>query len=563
MPVAILLPVIGQCYALPMKADAASLLERARHAYGQRAWADAFELLRATDAITPLGAEDLERLLWTAGMLDRDQDIFAAGERLFNMHIEAGRDDQAAYWAFFRGFRLLTLGEEGHATAIIQQAQRLADGVGRECAAHGYLMLLSAQKELMTGNDPASEALARQALAIGERCSDMDLIAFARCYLGRALVRQGRVEEGIASLDEAMLPAADGKLSPIVTGLVYCNLIAACRQVYAFDRSREWTEALSNWCGAQPQLVQFNGVCLLHRAEIMELNGAWQDSIVEARRATRSLAHSSGNEAAAGAAYQEAEIHRLRGEFAAAEDLYRTASRLGLEPQPGMALLRLMQGRAEQAAATIRRVLATTKAPLGRARLLPALVEITMAAGAVDEAREACEELETIAIRFATDILAAMASQARGQIEFAGGDAAAALGHFRTALTTWQRAGAPYLEARLRVLAGQACRMLGDEDGSELEFEAARSIFTALGAAPDLARVDQLIRPTTSPSHGLTRREIEVLGLVATGKTNRLIATDLGLSEKTVDRHLSNIFDKLAVNSRAAATAYAFQNGLL
>lgn len=414
----------------------------------------------------------------------------------------------------------------------------------------------------MTGNDPASEALARQALAIGERCSDIDLIAFARCYLGRALVRQGRVEEGIASLDEAMLPAADGKLSPIVTGLVYCNLIAACRQVYAFDRSREWTEALSNWCGAQPQLIQFNGVCLLHRAEIMELNGAWQDSIAEARRATRLLAHSSSNEAAAGAAYQEAEIHRLRGEFAAAEDLYRAASRLGLEPQPGMALLRLMQGRAEQAAATIRRVLATTKAPLGRARLLPALVEITMAAGAADEAHEACEELEMIAGRFATDILAAMAAQAKGQIEMAGGDSAAALGHFRAALTTWQRAGAPYLEARLRVLAGQACRMLGDEDGAELEFEAARSIFTALGAAPDLARVDQLIQPASTPSHGLTRREIEVLGLVATGKTNRLIATDLGLSEKTVDRHLSNIFDKLAVNSRAAATAYAFQNGL-
>ncbi|CAN7655885.1 response regulator transcription factor [Mesorhizobium amorphae] len=546
-----------------MKADAASLLERARHAYGQRAWADAFELLRATDEITSLDAEDLERLLWTAGMLDRDQDIFAAGERLFNMHIEAGRDDQAAYWAFFRGFRLLTLGEEGHATAIIQQAQRLADGFGRECAAHGYLVLLSAQKELMTGNDPASEALARQALAIGERCSDIDLIAFARCYLGRALVRQGRVEEGIASLDEAMLPAADGKLSPVVTGLVYCNLIAACRQVYAFDRSREWTEALSNWCGAQPQLVQFNGVCLLHRAEIMELNGAWQDSIAEARRATRLLAHSSGNEAAAGAAYQEAEIHRLRGEFATAEDLYRTASRLGLEPQPGMALLRLMQGRAEQAAATIRRVLATTRSPLGRARLLPALVEITMAAGAADEAHEACEELEMIAGRFATDILAAMAAQARGEIEMAGGGFAAALGHFRAALTTWQRAGAPYLEARLRVLAGQACRMLGDEDGAELEFEAARSVFTALGAAPDLARVDLLIQPASTPSHGLTRREIEVLGLVATGKTNRLIATDLGLSEKTVDRHLSNIFDKLAVNSRAAATAYAFQNGLL
>ncbi|RWX64142.1 helix-turn-helix transcriptional regulator [Mesorhizobium sp. M4B.F.Ca.ET.089.01.1.1] len=546
-----------------MKADAASLLEKARHAYAQRAWADAFALLQATDAIAPLGPDDLERQLWSAAMLDRDQDSQVAGDRLFEAYVEAGRYDRAAYWAFFRGFRLLALGEEGHATACIQQAQRLADGFGRECAAHGYLILLAAQKELMTGNDPAAAPLASQALAIGERCCDIDLVAFARCYLGRALVRQGRIDEGIASLDEAMLPAVDGKLSPIVTGLIYCNLIAACRQVYALDRSREWTEALSNWCGTQPQLVQFNGVCLLHRAEIMELNGAWQDAIAEARRATTSLAHTTASEAAAGAAYQEAEIHRLRGEFAAAEDLYRTASRLGLEPQPGMALLRLAQGRAEQAAATLRRVLATTKAPLGRARLLPALVEIMIAAGAIEEARDACQELEAIASRFATDILAAMASQARGEIDLREGSAATALGHFRAALTTWQRAGAPYLEARLRVLAGQACRMLGDEDGTELEFDAARAVFAGLGAAPDLARVAALTRPTSLPSHGLTRREIEVLGLVATGKTNRTIATDLGLSEKTVDRHLSNIFDKLAVNSRAAATAYGFQNGLL
>ncbi|WP_306280067.1 helix-turn-helix transcriptional regulator [Mesorhizobium sp. Mes31] len=546
-----------------MKADAASLLEQARHAYDRRAWADAFELLRATDEITSLGPEDLERLLWSAGMLDRDQEIFATGERLFNIHLDAGRDDQAAYWAFFGGFRLLALREEGRATAWLQRAQRLADGFGRECAAQGYLVLLAAQKELLTGNDPASEGLARQALAIGERCCDIDLIAFARCYLGRALVRQGRIEEGIALLDEAMLPAADGKLSPIITGLIYCNLIAACRQVYALDRSREWTEALSNWCGSQPQLVQFNGICLLHRAEIMELNGAWQESIAEARRATQSLAHVIGNEATAGAAYQEAEIHRLRGEFAAAEELYRAASRLGLEPQPGMALLRLMQGRAEQAAATIRRVLATTNTPLSRARLLPALIEIMIAAGAVEEARDACEELQAIADRFATDTLAAMASQARGEIELSEDNPAAALGHFRAALTTWQHAGAPYLEARLRVLAGQACRKLGDEDSAELEFDAARAVFTELGAAPDRDRVTALIAPTNSRPHGLTRREIEVLGLVATGKTNRLIATELGLSEKTVDRHVSNIFDKLAVNSRAAATAYAFQNGLL
>jgi len=546
-----------------MKADAASLLDKARHAYRQRAWSDALALLQATDAVVPLGPEDLERLLWSAGMLDRDTDIFAAGERLFNLHVDAGRDDKAAYWAFFCGFRLLALREEGRATAWLQRAQRLADSFGGECAAQGYLRLLAAQRQFLTGNDAAAAPLARQAMELGERCRDSDLVAFARCYLGRALVRQGRISEGIAQLDEAMLPAVGSELTPVVTGLIYCNLIAACRQVYAFDRSREWTQALSDWCGSQPQLVQFNGICMLHRAEIMEMNGAWQESVAEARRATASLARAAGNETAAGAAYQEAEIHRLRGEFAAAEELYRDASRLGLEPQPGMALLRLMQGRAEQAAATIRRVFATTKAPLSRARLLPAVVEIMLAADAANEAKDACQELEAIAGRFATDILGAMAAQARGEIEVSENNSVAALGHFRIALKTWQRAGAPYLEARLRVLVGQSCRLLGDQDGAELEFDAARRVFMELGAAPDLARVTSMAKSTSSSTHGLTPREVEVLGLVATGKTNKAIATELSLSEKTVDRHLSNIFDKLAVNSRAAATAYAFQNGLL
>ncbi|WP_140530356.1 helix-turn-helix transcriptional regulator [Mesorhizobium sp. B1-1-8] len=546
-----------------MKADADSLLDKARHAYEQRAWSDAFGLLQAADAVMPLGPEDLERLLWSAGMLDRDADIFAAVERLFNLHADAGRDDKAAYWAFFCGFRLLALREEGRATAWLQRAQRLADSFGGECAARGFLLLLAGQRQFIAGDDAAAASLAGQALELGERCRDADLVAFARCYLGRALLRQGLIAEGIALLDEAMLPAVGGELTPIVTGLIYCNLIAACRQVYAFDRSREWTEALSDWCGSQPQLVQFNGVCMLHRAEIMEMNGAWQDSVAEARRATLSLARAIGNETAAGAAYQEAEIHRLRGEFMAAEELYRDASRLGLEPQPGMALLRLMQGRAEQAAATIRRVLATTRPPLRRARLLPAVVEIMLAAGAAEEAQEACQELEATAGRFATDILGAMAAQARGEIELGENNPATALGHFRAALKIWQRAGAPYLEARLRVLAGQSCRLLGDEDGAGLEFDAASRVFMELGAAPDLARVTSIAKSTGSSTHGLTRREVEVLGLVATGKTNKIIAAELGLSEKTVDRHVSNIFDKMAVNSRAAATAYAFQNGLL
>ena len=547
-----------------MQVDAASTLTLARNAYGRRAWQDALELFQRADQCMPLAIEDLERLMWCAGMLDRDTDLFAACERLFNACAEAGSDDRAAYWAFFHGFRLFALREHGQANAWIQRAQRHAERFGRECAAAGYLLLPTVMKQLMAGQYAAAAEAASQALAIGERCRDDDLTAFAKCMLGRALVRQGRVADGVALMDESMLVSVAGNLSPVITGLIYCSVIATCRQVYALDRSREWTKALSQWCDAQPQLVQFSGACQLHRAEILEVNGAWQEAVAEARRATRSPARAIAAEMQAGAAYQEAEIHRLRGEFPAAEECYRRASGLGLEPQPGLALLRLAQGQGAQAAATLKRVLAGTADPLVRARQLPALVEVLLATGAVEEAGSAATELEQIAGRFSTVLLGAMAAQARGEVELAEGRAANALSPLRSALATWQEAGAPYIVARLRARVGQACRMLGDEDGARLEFEAARTAFQQLGAAPDVAQLDALSGPAASrPSHGLTARETEVLRLVAAGKTNKRIALDLGLSEKTVDRHVSNIFDKLGVPTRAAATAFAYRHGLM
>jgi DNA-binding CsgD family transcriptional regulator len=544
--------------------SAATLLRQARLAYERRDWADALDLLSRADKLAPLASEDLERLLWSAGMLDRDADLFAACERLFDAQVEAGRDDAAAYWAFFCAFRLLALREEGRATAWLQRAQGLIERHGRECAASGYLLLPAIQKQHMAGDDEGAAELAATALAIGERCSDLDLQTFAKGFLGRALVRQGRIDEGKAKLDEAMLSAIGGELSPIITGLVYCNVIATCRQIYAFDRSREWTDALASWCGAQPQLVQFNGLCRIHRAELLEMNGSWQESLAEARLAANSLVRAIAADTAGGAAYQEAEIHRLRGEYDSAEEFYRTANRHGFEPQPGMALLRLAQGRGEQAAASIKRVLTATGDTLRRTRLLPAFVEIMIATGAIEDARAGCKELEESAARFATDILVALASQARGEVEWVEGEPNAALACFRKAFATWRRLGAPFIEARLRLKLGQICRALGDEDGAQMEFEAARAAFAELGAAPDLDRAETLLsRPHPRASKGLTSRELEVLALVAAGDTNRSIAARLGLSEKTIDRHVSNLFDKLAVSSRAAATALAIRNNLV
>lgn len=547
-----------------MDADPAPVLARARDAYAQRSWADALGLLLGADALAPLDVPDLERLAWSAGMLDRDAELLAACERLFDACLQRGDEDRAAYWAFFHGFRLLALGEAGRASAWMQRARHLVDQGGRECAVAGYLLIPSIHRQLAAGEHAEAAEAAARALAIAERCGEVDLAAFARCLLGRARVRQGRVDEGIPLLDEAMLVAVGGRLTPIITGLVYCHLIDTCRQVFAVDRAREWTDALSRWCGAQPQLVQFNGVCLLHRAELFELHGQWQASLAEAQRATRSLARANAAQTEAGAAYQEAEIHRLRGEFDLADERYRSAGRLGLEPQPGMALLRLAQGRSDQAVAALRRLLAVTADPLKRARLLPAWVEISIAAGAPEPAREACAELERTAGEFATEVLSAMALQARGELELSEGDAASALPRLHAALQLWRRADAPYIEARLRLRIGQACRALGDDEGAQMEFDAARAAFESLGALPDLARLPSPGAAAQRSLHDrLTARELEVLRLVAAGHSNKRIAIALGLSGKTVDRHLSNIFDKLGVSSRAAATAFAFRHDLV
>jgi DNA-binding CsgD family transcriptional regulator len=310
-------------------------------------------------------------------------------------------------------------------------------------------------------------------------------------------------------------------------------------------------------------MLAFTGVCRVHRAEIMQLRGAWQEAIEEAGRACE-RAQGVSRQTAAAALYQQAEVHRLRGEFAAAEEAYRDASRGGLEPQPGLALLRLAQGRSDAAVAAIRRALGATADPLQRTKLLPAYVEIALAAGDLEHARTACRELEEIAASLDTAVLGALAAHARGAVELAEGDAHAALGSLRRAFEAWQQIEAPYAAARMRELIGLACRALGDDDGGELELEAARAGFEQLGAAPDLARIESLIRGALAERpHGLTRRELQVLRLIAAGKTNKAIAAELFLSEKTVDRHVSNILTKLDVSSRVAATAYAYEHKLI
>ena len=543
--------------------DVADELERGREAYARRTWMDAYESLSRADQMSPLGAEDLELLATSAYMLGRDNELSGL-ERAYHVYLDAGEALRAARCAFWVGMQLSTLGEIGRGTGWLGRARRLVEREGRECVEQGYLLLPLMFQQEAAGESEAAAATAADAAEIGERFRDADLFALAVQAQGILLVKQGRVVEGISLLDEAMVAVTEGELSPIISGLVYCGVILGCQDAYELRRAQEWTAALTRWCKEQPDMVAFTGACMVHRAEIMQLHGAWPNALEEARRAGERCEQAMNRAAAAQARYRQGEVHRLRGEFAAAEEAYQDASRGGWEPQPGLALLRLAQADAAAAGAAIRRAVGETSEPSKRLGLLPAYVEIMLDIGDVQEARNACRELEEISAGFQSSMLGAMVAQARGAVDLAEGDFRAALVALRHAQQIWQELEVPYEAARVRVLLGLACRTLGDDDTAALELEAAREDFADLGAAPDLVRVDALIR-RASPinAHGLTARELEVLRLIAAGKTNKAIAAELVLSERTVDRHVSNIFTKLGLSSRAAATSYAYEHQLV
>jgi ATP/maltotriose-dependent transcriptional regulator MalT len=539
-------------------------LERGRESYAQRAWMDAYTSLSDADEAAPLEAEDLELLATSASMVGRMDDHLALLERVHHVYADAGEGLRAARMAFWIGMNLAIRGEIGPAGGWFGRAQRLVEAAGQDCVEQGYLLVpVGLQHEAMGDFDAAYEAVAA-ASEIGRRFGEADLYAAAGHFQGLIRIKQGRIAEGLALLDEAMVAVTTGEVSPVMTGVVYCGVIACCEEAFEPRRAREWTNALARWCEQQPQMVAFTGRCLAHRAGIMQLHGSWRDALEEARLARERCQQAMNRPATGQALYQQGELLRLQGDFVAAEKAYREAHGFGREPQPGLALLRLGQGDAEAAAAAIRRVVGETTEPLQRAGLLPAHAEIMLAVGDVEEARRACDELREIAASSERAMLGAIAAQARGAVELAEGDAQTALVSLRHACNVWQELEAPYQAARTRVLIGSACRALGDADSAVLELEAARVAFEQLGASPDLTHVDSLTgRAAPADTHGLSPRELEVLRLVAAGKPNREIASLLVVSEHTVARHVQNIFTKLDVSSRSAATAFAFEQKLV
>ena len=496
--------------------EATDDLRRGRSAYAQNAWRDAYSALAAAERNSTIPADDLVLLAMSALLTGKFHEGQTALERAHHAFLDGGAPLLAARVAVFLGMNLAIAGEIGSAGGWFGRAQRIVEREGEDCVERGYLLLpVMFRHEAAADYDGAYEA-AVESVAIAERFRDVDLLAMTLHVAGLARIKQGRIDDGLALLDEAMVSVAAGEVAPFFAGIVYCGVIASCEEAFEPRRAREWTDALAEWCESQPQLVSFTGRCLAHRAGIKQLHGDWTSALEEARLA-RERCEQAMNRAAAGQAYyQQAELLRLLGDLAAAEEAHRKASGYGREPQPGLALLRLAQGEIEASTGAIGRIVDVTTEPLLRAVLLPAFVEIMLAAGPTRRARDSggrvrgnsgAERPRRCSLRLPRTPAAPSSSRPETRSR------RSSRSHRSRAL--WQDLDAPYEVARTQVLAALACREMGDDDTAHVELEAARECFRLLGAMPDAARVDAALGERGDQSHGLTPRELEVLRLVA------------------------------------------------
>ncbi|MDQ0894354.1 helix-turn-helix domain-containing protein [Agromyces ramosus] len=537
-------------------------LDRGRAAFAAHQWLDAFAALSEADLDGRLEAADLEQLSTAALLLGRDTEGIDLATRAHEAFLEVDDAAGAARSAAWIGIYLTSKGDLARGGGWLARATRVAEGGAGAESAEGLARIPAALGALYGGDVAGAARAFAEAFAIGERFRDRDVMALAHLGLGQAEIMLGRADDGLALLDEVMVAVTAGEISPVASGIVYCEVIGSCHLAFDVRRAQEWTVALDHWCGARPGMVMFSGMCQAHRAELYRLHGAWTDALEAARVAVGLASHGDWNAEFSGW-YLQGDVHRLCGEVGEAEAAYQRAAETGWPPQPGLALLRLAQGNVRLARSLIGP--AAEQADLAtRHQLLPAVVEIELAAGDVAAARRAADELAAATPPDAKPVRRAVAAGCDGAVRLAEGDARGALGPLRTAWTSWQEVDAPYEAARCRVLTACAWRALGDEASASMELDAARAAFLELGAAPDVLRVDALARAGSPARFGpLTPREVEVVRLVAEGRTNRAIAGQLYLSEKTVDRHLSNVFAKLGVSSRAAATAYAYEHALI
>jgi DNA-binding CsgD family transcriptional regulator len=525
-----------------------------------RRWREADGLLSDAQEAGELAAGVLEQLAVARYMIGRQEASEECWVRAHEAFLHDGDHRGAARCAFWLGLLLLLRNEMARGGGWLGRAHEALAGHD-ECAEHGLLMIPEGLQAMFAGREEAESTFGR-ARALGLRMHAPDVVAFADLGLGQSLVRRGRAAEGLAVLDRVMAGVeAEANAHPVLTGIVYCAVIEECQRVFDVARAREWTTALDRWLGGQPDVVAYRGHCMVYRAEVVQRHGDWPTAVDEARRARDRLATPPGHPATGLALYRLGELHRLRGAFEEAEAAYLEANGWGRPPQPGLALLRLAQGDLDAASATIRRVLDEAALPPDRCAVLAAAVMILIADGDVAAARRAGEELTQLATDFTAPFLQALAHHCEGTIAIADGQPAVAAVALQSCLRAWLEFQAPYEEALTRIALGGAYRDLGDNDSATLEWDTARALLVGLGAAPDVAGLDQ---PTPKPdAHELSLRELQVLRLVATGATNRAIADALYISVRTVDRHVSNRYTKLGVATRAAATAYAYDHQLV
>lgn len=509
-----------------------------------------------------LGAGELEQFSTAAGLVGHHDDLVNALQRAFLVCQEEHDLHGAARCAFHLSMNNADHGEHALAGGWAARAAELVAEIGEDCVEGGWVAFLMMFRSLGEGDLATARSRADEAFEVGRRLHDPDLTAMSTCARGRVSIMAGRFAEGLAQLDDAMVRVVTGELSPFIAGHVYCTAIEGAQEISDFGRVAEWTTALERWCAAQPGLLAFTGQCAVHRGQLMRLRGAWDDALGEFAQAAERYVELGTPTAVGLTAVETGDVLRLRGRLQDADAAYQRAADLGLDPQPGLALLWLAGGRAAPALAAIDRLLATTEAPVQRCRLLPAAVEVLLACDDIDRARPLADELSALAASVGSTALSAAAAQAMGAVELAAGDASGALPYLRKAHQLWAQASAPYDAAVTRLLLGRCLLALSDPSSAERELTAARAVFRQVGAAPMADVASALLAPASLPG-GLTARELEVLRLVASGRSNPQIAAELVLSEKTVARHLSNIFVKLDVGSRTAAAAYAFERGLV
>jgi DNA-binding NarL/FixJ family response regulator len=541
----------------------AQSLARARDAIQKQAWSLAFAEFGEADRQAPLDPEDLE-LLSTAGhLIGKDAESGEALARAHQGFMTRGETRRAARCAGWLSFVAQLRGDGAQASGWLARARRLLESEP-DCVEKGYLLLPVGMASVQQRDLSAAYEAFLEMATIGQRFGDRDLASLGLQGQGRVLVRRGEIARGLALLDEAMIAVMAGEVSPIVAGGIYCSVLDACGEIYDLRRAQEWTSALEQWCSSQPDMVPYRGHCLVRRAEIMQMRGAWPDALLEAQCACERLSQPTPKPAVGVAFYRKAEMHRLLGEFDEAVQAYGAAAQWERAPRPGLALLHLARQQVKAAQAAIGHVVEVSVEPGKRAEALSAQAEVALAANDVATARAAANELLEIAARMDAEFLKGVSSRVHGAVLLAEQDLPGAVSILRQALACFRHLEAPYEAARVQALLARAYQKQGNPESAKHELDAAREMFRKLGAATDLARLEANPNPdAASPPGPLTFREVEVVRLVASGITNREIAKKLKISEKTVARHLNNIFNKLDLSSRAAATAYAYQHGLL